>query len=338
MTAAPDRRRVTDRIIERSQRRRRRRYLDLMARAGGARHAAAPRCRCGNLAHGFAAARRGQGRRSRAGAGPTSASSPPTTTCSRRISPTGAIPSRSRSPRARSARTAQVAGGVPAMCDGVTQGQTGHGAVAVQPRRDRAVDRGRAEPRHVRRRRAARHLRQDRARPADRRACASAICRRCSCPAGRCPRASPTRRSSASASSTPRARRAARSCSRPRPQSYHAPGTCTFYGTANSNQMMMELMGLHMPGAAFVNPDTPLRAGADPRRGRTGSRDHRAGRRLHARSARRRRREGDRQRAWSACSRPAARPTTRSTCRRSRARPASRSTGRTSTSCRRRCR
>ena len=41
--------------------------------------------------------------------------------------------------------------------------------------------------------------------------------------------------------------------------SYHGPGTCTFYGTANSNQMMMELMGLHMPGAAFVNPGTPLR-------------------------------------------------------------------------------
>jgi phosphogluconate dehydratase len=41
--------------------------------------------------------------------------------------------------------------------------------------------------------------------------------------------------------------------------SYHAPGTCTFYGTANSNQMLMEAMGLHLPGAAFVNPGTPLR-------------------------------------------------------------------------------
>ena len=41
--------------------------------------------------------------------------------------------------------------------------------------------------------------------------------------------------------------------------SYHSAGTCTFYGTANSNQMMMELMGLHIPGAAFVNPNTPLR-------------------------------------------------------------------------------
>ncbi len=41
--------------------------------------------------------------------------------------------------------------------------------------------------------------------------------------------------------------------------SYHGPGTCTFYGTANSNQMMMEMMGLHLPGAAFVHPYTPLR-------------------------------------------------------------------------------
>ena len=42
-------------------------------------------------------------------------------------------------------------------------------------------------------------------------------------------------------------------------QSYHGPGTCTFYGTANSNQMLMEVMGLHLPGTAFVNPNTPLR-------------------------------------------------------------------------------
>ena len=42
-------------------------------------------------------------------------------------------------------------------------------------------------------------------------------------------------------------------------RSYHGPGTCTFYGTANSNQMLMEIMGLHLPGASFVNPSTPLR-------------------------------------------------------------------------------
>jgi len=42
-------------------------------------------------------------------------------------------------------------------------------------------------------------------------------------------------------------------------KSYHGPGTCTFYGTANSNQMMMEMIGLHLPGSAFVSPNTPLR-------------------------------------------------------------------------------
>jgi phosphogluconate dehydratase len=41
--------------------------------------------------------------------------------------------------------------------------------------------------------------------------------------------------------------------------SYHSAGTCTFYGTANSNQMLMEVMGLHLPGSAFVSPNTPLR-------------------------------------------------------------------------------
>ena len=42
-------------------------------------------------------------------------------------------------------------------------------------------------------------------------------------------------------------------------KSYHSPGTCTFYGTANSNQLLLEAMGLHVPGTAFVNPGNPLR-------------------------------------------------------------------------------
>jgi phosphogluconate dehydratase len=42
-------------------------------------------------------------------------------------------------------------------------------------------------------------------------------------------------------------------------QSYHSPGTCTFYGTANSNQLIVEVMGLHLPGSSFVNPGTELR-------------------------------------------------------------------------------
>ena len=41
--------------------------------------------------------------------------------------------------------------------------------------------------------------------------------------------------------------------------SYHGPGTCTFYGTANTNQMIMEFLGLQLPGSSFVNPDSPLR-------------------------------------------------------------------------------
>ena len=52
-------------------------------------------------------------------------------------------------------------------------------------------------------------------------------------------------------------------------KSYHGPGTCTFYGTANSNQMLMEMIGLHLPGSAFVHPHTPLRealVAAAPRR------------------------------------------------------------------------
>jgi len=63
-------------------------------------------------------------------------------------------------------------------------------------------------------------------------------------------------------------------------KSYHGPGTCTFYGTANSNQMMMELTGLHLPGSAFVSPNTPLRdalVAAAPRRAveiRDGSNDY----------------------------------------------------------------
>jgi hypothetical protein len=69
-----------------------------------------------------------------------------------------------------------------------------------------------------------------------------------------------------------RARSGATRCWKAESKAYHAPGTCTFYGTANSNQMLMEVMGLHLPGAAFVPPNTPLRdaltqAAAQPRPG-----------------------------------------------------------------------
>ena len=50
--------------------------------------------------------------------------------------------------------------------------------------------------------------------------------------------------------------------------SYHGSGTCTFYGTANSNQLLMEVMGLHLPGSSFVNPGTPLRTALTAEAGR----------------------------------------------------------------------
>ena len=125
--------------------------------------------------------------------------------------------------------TAQVAGGVPAMCDGVTQGQPGMDLSPVQPRRHRHVDGHRAQPQHVRRRGLSRHLRQDRARPADRRADLRP-------PAGRLRARRPDalghpqrREEPRSASSMPRARSAAPNCSKPRasPTTRPAPAPST---------------------------------------------------------------------------------------------------------------
>ncbi len=56
-------------------------------------------------------------------------------------------------------------------------------------------------------------------------------------------------------------------------KAYHGPGTCTFYGTANSNQMVMEMMGLHLPGAAFVQPGHPAARRADRGGGQAGGGD-----------------------------------------------------------------
>ena len=89
--------------------------------------------------------------------------------------------------------------------------------------------------------------------------CLSGICQPFSFLRDPCPRASQMPKRTASASSSPRARSIAPRCWRWRPNHITAPGTCTFYGTANTNQMLMEFMGLHLPGASFVNPDTPLR-------------------------------------------------------------------------------
>ena len=77
--------------------------------------------------------------------------------------------------------------------------------------------------------------------------------------------------------------------------SYHSAGTCTFYGTANSNQMLMEVMGLHLPGAELRQPRHAAARCPDRRRSRPGDRPDHLGRALHA-GRTHRRREGDRQR------------------------------------------
>ncbi len=82
-------------------------------------------------------------------------------------------------------------------------------------------------------------------------------------PAGPMPSGLSNAEKSGCASSTRRARPAAMSCSRPRWKAYHGPGTCTFYGTANSNQMLMEVMGLHLPGRSVRQPRHAAAAGAD---------------------------------------------------------------------------
>jgi phosphogluconate dehydratase len=154
--------------------------------------------------------------------------------------------------------TAQVAGGVPAMCDGVTQGQPGMelslfsrdvialaAAVALSHNAfDAAVFLGVCDkivPGLVIAAATFGHL-----------------------PAVFLPAGPMTSGMANDEKSKVRQRYATGDCGREEllaaeMRSYHGPGTCTFYGTANSNQMLMEFMGLHLPGASFVNPNTPLR-------------------------------------------------------------------------------
>ena len=176
---------------------------------------------------------------------------------------------------------AQVAGGVPAMCDGVTQGEPGMDVSPHEPGRDRPVGGDRALPRHVRRGAASRDLRQDTARDADGGTAVRPP------PHDHGPRRtdadrhSQPREGGGEGALSPRERSAGTKCSPSNVPPITASGTCTFYGTANSNQLLAEVMGLNLPGASFVNPGTPLREAVTRAAARriTGAT---AGRRLHA--------------------------------------------------------
>jgi len=247
---------VTARIVDRS-RTTRTAYLDLMERQrdGGTNR---PTLSCGNLAHGFAAADEDKaaikaGRAMNIGI---------VTAYNDMLSahaPYGSYPAAIKIAAREAGATAQVAGGVPAMCDGVTQGQAGMElslfsrdtiALSTAVALSHAMFEG---------------------------AALLGICDKIVpglligalrfghlptilIPGGPMPSGLANREKVRIRQLYAEGKVGKDELLEAESASYHSAGTCTFYGTANSNQMMMEAMGLHMPGAAFVNPGTKLRA------------------------------------------------------------------------------
>ena len=246
---------VTDRIIERS-RPTRTRYLELIRRereTGIGR----PRLSCGNFAHGFAAA----GEDKPAIRGGRAVNIGIVTAYNDMLSahaPYYRYPEQMKVFAREVGATAQVAGGVPAMCDGVTQGQSGMELSLLS--RDTialstaiALSHGMFEA-----------------------AALLGICDKIVpglligalrfghlptilIPAGPMPSGLANKEKQRIRQLYAEGKATREELLEAEAASYHGQGTCTFYGTANSNQMMMEVMGLHMPGAAFVNPGTKLR-------------------------------------------------------------------------------
>lgn len=248
--------RVTERIVRRSAQRRRQ-YLDLIERgrdAGTNRHSLS----CGNLAHGFAAS----GDDKPAIRGGAAMNIGIVTAYNDMLSahqPYGRYPEAIKIAAREVGATAQVAGGVPAMCDGVTQGQAGMDlslfsrdtiALSTAIALSHAMFEGNAM---------------------------LGICDKIVpglligalrfghlptilIPAGPMPSGLANKEKVRIRQLYAEGKVGTAELLEAESASYHGAGTCTFYGTANSNQMMMEVMGLHMPGAAFVNPGTKLRS------------------------------------------------------------------------------
>lgn len=246
---------VTDRIIERSKPTRGR-YLQLM-KDESERGISRQRLSCGNFAHGFAAA--GDDKQAiKTLSGPNLAIVTAYNDMLSAHQPYGRYPEQMKIFAREAGATAQVAGGTPAMCDGVTQGQPGmdlslfsrdtialstavalsHGmfdGVAMLGICDKIVPGlliGALRFGHL---------------PA------------LLIPGGPMPSGLANKEKQRIRQLYAEGKASKEELLASESASYHAAGTCTFYGTANSNQMMMELMGLHIPGAAFINPGTPLR-------------------------------------------------------------------------------
>ena len=246
---------VTDRIVARS-REGRARYLDLIARARDA-GVNRPTLSCGNLAHGFAAS----GEDKVALRGGAALNIGIVTAYNDMLSahqPYGGYPDRIKLWAREIGATAQVAGGVPAMCDGVTQGQDSmelslfsRDIIAMSTAI--GLSHGMFEA-----------------------ALLLGICDKIVpglligalrfghlptilVPAGPMPSGLPNKEKARVRQLFAEGKASRAELLEAESASYHAPGTCTFYGTANTNQMMLEMMGLHLPGASFVQPGTKLR-------------------------------------------------------------------------------
>ncbi len=247
--------RVTDRIQARSEAARRR-YLDQVARAAEAGPARA-HLSCGNQAHAYAAMGEDKARLA-AGRAPNIGIVTAYNDMLSAHQPYESYPALIRAAARRMGATAQVAGGVPAMCDGVTQGQPGM-ELSLFSRDVIALAAGVALSHNTFD--AALYLGVcDKIVPGLVIAAATfghipAIF----LPAGPMPTGLPNEEKSKVRNQFATGEVGREALMAAEMAAYHGPGTCTFYGTANTNQMLMEVMGLHLPGASFVNPNTPLR-------------------------------------------------------------------------------
>ncbi|MFT4171033.1 MAG: phosphogluconate dehydratase [Rhodocyclaceae bacterium] len=247
---------VTQRIIERS-RERRARYLARL-------DAAVPhspyrgQLSCTNLAHGFAASPQEDKLRIMALRAPNIGIVTAYNDMLSAHQPFGVFPDIIKSAAREVGATAQVAGGVPAMCDGITQGQPGM-ELSLFSRDVIAMSTAVSLSHNM----------------FDAALCLG-ICDKIVpglligalrfghlpfifVPAGPMPSGIPNEMKAKVRQRYAAGEVGMDALLESESQSYHAPGTCTFYGTANSNQMLMEIMGLHLPNAAFVHPGTPLR-------------------------------------------------------------------------------
>lgn len=248
---------VTERIVRRS-RVQRQAYLNRIRAASRQGKVERGQLSCTNLAHGFAAMPADSKLRIQEISRPNLAIVSAYNDMLSAHQPLGAFPELIKDEAFKAGATAQFAGGVPAMCDGITQGQEGmelslfsrdviamSTAVALSHRMfDAALYLGVCDkivPGLLIGALAFGHL------PA------------VFVPAGPMPSGITNDEKAKTRQLYAEGKIDRAALLESEAQSYHAAGTCTFYGTANSNQMLMEIMGLHMPGTAFVSPGTPLR-------------------------------------------------------------------------------